>query len=207
LTAEELIERYTEFSTEYFDEAAKVSGMTRDELRRVFETQALRDQLQGVITADIGASEEQTNARHILVETEQEAQDILTALSEGEAFAELARSASIDTGSGASGGELGWAGPGRYVPEFEDAVLNAEVDAIVGPVQTQFGYHIIQVTAREVRELTEAELEQKKETAFTDWLTEQRDAATIEYPVSYVERTPGEPTLLDLGLLGAATGS
>jgi len=145
--------------------------------------------------------------RQILVSTEEEAQDVLTALAEGESFAELARAISIDTTSGRQGGELGWAGRGRYVPEFEDAVFNGEIGPIIGPVQSDYGYHIIQIRAREDRELTDAELEQKRQTAFTDWLAERRAAAEISYPYDYTDRTPDDPTIYDLGLAGLLAGA
>ncbi len=207
LTVEEQAERYEEFSSEYFTEAVRVSGMSQEQIRAIFEVDVLRQQLQDEIAGDIPASEEQVDARHILVATEEEAQDVLAALAEGEAFADLARAASMDTGSGASGGELDWAGRGQYVAEFEDAVFNAEIGAIVGPVQSEFGYHIIQVHAREVRDLTEAQLETKRQVAFTEWLTTAQNEATIEYPVSYIDRTPDDPTIFEMGLVGALTGS
>ncbi len=207
LTAEELATRYQEISTEYLAEAARVSGMSQEEIRAVFEVQVLRAKLQEAVTADIGPIEEQVNVRQILVSTEEEAQDVLTALAEGESFAELARAISIDTTSGRQGGELGWAGRGRYVPEFEDAVFNGEIGPIIGPVQSDYGYHIIQIRAREDRELTDAELEQKRQTAFTDWLAEQRAAAEISYPYDYTDRTPDDPTIYDLGLAGLLAGA
>jgi len=207
LTAEELATRYQEISTEYLAEAARVSGMSQEEIRAVFEVQVLRAKLQEAVTADIGPIEEQVNVRQILVSTEEEAQDVLTALAEGESFAELARAISIDTASGRQGGELGWAGRGRYVPEFEDAVFNGEIGPIIGPVQSDYGYHIIQIRAREDRELTDAELEQKRQTAFTDWLAERRAAAEISYPYDYTDRTPDDPTIYDLGLAGLLAGA
>lgn len=202
LTTEELAVRYDEVSTEYFAEAMRVSGMSREQIRAIFEAQVLSDLVQDAVVGEVSPMEEQVNARHILVATEEDAQDVLTALAEGESFAELAQSASTDTGSGASGGELGWAGRGQYVAEFEDAIFNAEIGAIVGPVPSEFGYHIIQVHAREERELTATQVEDKAATAFNEWLTERRESAALEYPVSYVDRTPDDPTIFDLGLAG-----
>ncbi len=203
LTTEELAQRYEELSTSYFDEVMAASGMSMAQIRAIYEVQVLQEKLQEVVTADIPTSEEQVNARHILVATEQDAQDVMAALQAGEPFEELARSASTDTGSGSSGGELGWAGRGRFVPEFEDAVFNAELGQIVGPVQSQFGYHIIQVHAREVRDLTEAELTEKRQTAFNEWL-QGLQGAGITYPTDFIDRTPSDPSLLELGLAGVA---
>ena len=83
---------------------------------------------------------------HILVETEAEAQAILDRLEGGADFAELAASESIDTGSGANGGNLPCALTAlreTYVPEFVEAALAAEIGEPVGPVQSEFGYHVI----------------------------------------------------------------
>lgn len=82
-------------------------------------------------------------ARHILVAEEEEANDILAQLDDGADFSELAIELSIDTGSGAQGGSLGCADPNNYVPEFRDAVIAAEIGEVVGPVQSQFGFHLI----------------------------------------------------------------
>ena len=84
---------------------------------------------------------------HILVETEAEADAILEQLEGGADFAELAASESIDTGSGAAGGNLPCELTGNfesaYVPEFVEAALAAEIGEPVGPVQSEFGYHVI----------------------------------------------------------------
>ncbi|WP_147126607.1 peptidylprolyl isomerase [Shimia ponticola] len=82
------------------------------------------------------------NASHILVETEEEAQELVTLLTDGADFAELAAERSIGP-SGPRGGELGWFGEGMMVPPFEAAVKELEVGDISGPVQTQFGWHVL----------------------------------------------------------------
>lgn len=94
-------------------------------------------------------------AAHVLVETEDEATAILSRLEDGEDFATLATELSIDTGSGASGGDLGCTTPTGWVDEFAEASMTGEIGAVTGPVQTQFGYHLIRVDSR-----TEATTEQ-----------------------------------------------
>ncbi len=86
--------------------------------------------------------EDEYEASHILVETEDEAKEIKTQLDGGADFAELAREKSTGP-SGPNGGMLGWFGKGRMVPEFEAAVLELEVGQVSDPVQTQFGWHVI----------------------------------------------------------------
>ena len=87
-------------------------------------------------------------ARHILVATEAEAIDLKTQINEGADFADLARQHS-KCPSGQRGGDLGEFVPGQMVKEFNDVCFNEEVGVVHGPVQTQFGYHLIEVTKRE----------------------------------------------------------
>ena len=107
--------------------------------------------------AGMGPAQEY-NAAHILVETEEEALEVIARLEAGEGFAELARELSTDFGSGANGGDLGWFGTGVMVPPFEEAVLSLEEGEISAPVETQFGFHI--VTLNETREVTPPSLDQ-----------------------------------------------
>ena len=85
------------------------------------------------------------SAKHILVEQAFEAEDLVKKLAEGESFSDLAQKFS-KCPSGRSGGELGEFGRGQMVKPFEDAAFALEVDQVSGPVQTQFGYHLIQRT-------------------------------------------------------------
>lgn len=144
------------------------------------------------------------NASHILVETEEESAAVVARLNAGEAFADLARELSLDPGSGANGGELGWFGLGMMVPPFEQAVSDLEVGAVSDPVQTQFGWHIIQLndkrdmvppTLEEVREELESQVRQN---AIEDLLSGLLDEAVIVRP----EDGAFDPSvLLNLGLL------
>ncbi len=86
--------------------------------------------------------EDEFNASHILVETEEEANEIKTQLDDGADFAELAKEKSTGP-SGPNGGSLGWFGKGQMVPEFENAVVALEKGRVSDPVQTQFGWHVV----------------------------------------------------------------
>lgn len=87
-------------------------------------------------------------ARHILVASEAEANDLKDRIANGEDFADLAAKHS-KCPSGARGGDLGEFFPGQMVKEFNDVCFNDEVGVVHGPVRTQFGYHLIEVTCRE----------------------------------------------------------
>lgn len=91
--------------------------------------------------------EEQIEASHILVEDEETANEILEQLEAGGDFAELAKEHSID-GSAANGGQLGFFGKGQMVEPFEEAAFALEVNEITGPVESDFGFHIIKLTDR-----------------------------------------------------------
>ena len=88
------------------------------------------------------------SARHILVETEEECLDLKSQIENGADFAEIAAKHSLCP-SGKQGGELGEFHPGQMVKEFDTVVFNDEVGKVHGPVQTQFGYHLIEITKRE----------------------------------------------------------
>ncbi|SFR53161.1 peptidyl-prolyl cis-trans isomerase C [Marinobacter daqiaonensis] len=89
----------------------------------------------------------QATARHILVDSEAKAEELKQAIENGQDFAEVARKHS-SCPSGRNGGDLGSFGPGQMVPEFDKAVFNSELNTVIGPIQTQFGYHLLEVTSR-----------------------------------------------------------
>ena len=90
----------------------------------------------------------EASARHILVDTEEQCLQLKEKIQEGEDFAEIARIHS-NCPSKAQGGDLGKFGPGMMVKEFDEVVFSADVNSLQGPVKTQFGYHLLEVTGRE----------------------------------------------------------
>ena len=88
------------------------------------------------------------SARHILVDSEAKCNDLKQKIADGANFADVAREHSTCP-SGAQGGDLGSFGPGMMVPEFDKVVFSGEVGEVYGPVQTQFGYHLVEITSRE----------------------------------------------------------
>jgi len=87
-------------------------------------------------------------ARHILVETEAECLDLKKRIDSGEDFAEVAKAHS-SCPSKDQGGDLGQFGPGMMVKEFDEVVFSADVNTLQGPVKTQFGFHLLEVTGRD----------------------------------------------------------
>jgi len=88
------------------------------------------------------------SARHILVETEAECLQLKERIEAGEDFADIAKAHS-NCPSKAQGGDLGQFGPGMMVKEFDEVVFSADVNTLRGPVKTQFGYHLLEVTSRD----------------------------------------------------------
>jgi len=86
-------------------------------------------------------------ARHILVDSEEMCIELKKEIEEGADFADVAKENS-SCPSSAQGGDLGEFGPGMMVPEFDKVVFSAPVNTVQGPVQTQFGYHLLEVTSR-----------------------------------------------------------
>lgn len=157
-------------------------------LESVSAERVTNDMLQGMYAEQIGRipDEEEVRARHILVETEEEAKALITELDEGADFAELAKEKSTGP-SGPNGGDLGYFGKGRMVPAFEAAAFALEAGSYTkDPVQSQFGWHVIYSEDKRVKPKPtfEAVEEQLREAAFRqvfgDVMEELRTGATIE---------------------------
>ncbi|HJF31599.1 MAG TPA: peptidylprolyl isomerase [Sporosarcina psychrophila] len=110
------------------------------------------------INAGIANMKKEINARHILVKDKKTADEVLAKLKEGGDFAKLAKEYSTEEMAQESGGDLGWFGPGKMVPEFEEAAFALKKGEISEPVKTSFGYHVI-----ELMDTREAKLEQTDE--------------------------------------------
>ena len=89
----------------------------------------------------------QATARHLLVDNEEKCLALKEQILAGAEFSEIAK-ANSSCPSGAQGGDLGSFGPGQMVPEFDQVVFNAPINEVQGPVKTQFGYHLLEVTSR-----------------------------------------------------------
>ena len=149
------------------------------------------------------APQTEYNAAHILVADEAKAKELLAELEAGADFAELAKTNSTDTGSGAVGGDLGWFGLGMMVKPFEEAVVAAEVGKVAGPVQSDFGFHLILV--KETRVAAQPTLDDIRDELATEIEQQAIEAHVTEVTAAAAVETPGEgidPALLgDLSLL------
>ena len=139
------------------------SGMNEADLRRIFEVNLLRTKLIDVWQATPEVAS--VNARHILVSSPVTATDVIKQLQAGADFGELAAKYSEDPGSKDSGGNLGYFTKGQMDPAFEAAAFNSPVGLIITPVQTTYGYHVIEVLDKQLETPDQA-----RQRAFTDWL-------------------------------------
>ncbi|WP_145104979.1 peptidylprolyl isomerase [Cereibacter sediminicola] len=122
-------------------------------MRRVVEGAVTDEALQAAYDARFADAAEQTeyNASHILVESEEEATTLKAEIEEGADFADVAREHSSD-GAAANGGSLGWFGLGMMVKPFEDAVVGMKPGEVAGPIETQFGWHLVKLNETRIAE-------------------------------------------------------
>jgi foldase protein PrsA len=165
-----------------FEEWLAANGLTREtfqtQLRQQLTTVAFQEQVVGSEAPQV----EQVHARHILLETEAEAMDILIKLRSGDSFAELARQYSQDQGSSDAGGDLGFFPRGVMPIQVEAVAFALAPGQMSGIVKTDFGYHIIEVVEKDPsRKVPEEMLPVWRQNMFMRWLEAERATAEIEY--------------------------
>ena len=170
-------------STDYqnwLNTLAEETGLDESEYRNIIGSLVLANKLQDAIGDETPRSAEQANARHILVETEEGAKSALERLEAGEDFADLAGELSTDPGSATNGGELGFVSRGTFVDSIDEAVFTLAIGEVSEPLESQFGWHIVEVLERETRELPPTEYQRSQQQAYSQWLDDARTSAQIE---------------------------
>ena len=205
---------------EAYEQALKQNNITEDQLREDIRENLPVQKVQERVAGDAEPSDEEIQkyyeqnkeaqfttpaqrcVRHILFTKDQKekAEDVKQQLEDDGDFAELAKENSEDPGSAENGGDLGCLGKGETVPEFEQAAFGAEQGEIVGPVQTEFGYHVLQITdakPEQTRPLEEVESQirsqlatEKQSEAFSRWIEEQQKERNVKYLKGY--EPPGQ---------------
>jgi peptidyl-prolyl cis-trans isomerase D len=170
-------------------------GSDEAALRSQIEARLYRERLRAAFAETVPAEQEQVWARHILVADEETAREVLRRLNEGEDWDALAAEVSLDQSNRDAGGDLGWfpLGLGIMVPEFEAGVSSTPMGETSEPVQTSFGWHLIEVLDRGLRPLTVAQQEQAVEAALRQWLSDQRAEGVVEVKPSWIDQVPTDP--------------
>lgn len=173
--------RFEELYRDYLSTLQEGAGLSEAEYREILRAELLRAKMEEFVGQQVPASELHIRARHILVETEEEAETLLERLADGEDFAALAEELSQDPASAEQGGDLGWFPRGQMVPEFDEVAFSLSPGEISDLVDSSFGFHIIMVEERdEDRELDSVMLAQRRTEAFQAWLVDLEATATIE---------------------------
>src|SRR5215210_850146 len=200
---------------EAYEQALKQNNITEEQLREDIRENLPVQKVQQRVAGDAEPSDEEIQVyyeknkeaqfttpaqrcvRHILFNKDQKhkAKEVEHQLEDGGDFAKLAKENSQDPGSAANGGDLGCLGRGETVAEFEQAAFGAKQGEIVGPVKTEFGYHIIEVTdikpeqtrsLQEVRSQIKSQLStDEQSTVFNKWVEEQKKKRDVKYLKGY----------------------
>jgi len=204
---------------EAFEQALQQAGLTEEQLRQQIREQLPLQKVQERVAGSAEPSREEVEkfyeqnkasqfttpeqrcARHILFTKDQKekAEEVKSQIQNGADFAKLAKEYSQDPGSAQQGGDLGCLGKGETVANFDEALFNANEGEIVGPVETEFGYHLIEVTEirpQSTQPLEEVESQIRDQLAtdlqaqeFSAWLKRQEEQRNVKYLPGY--KPPG----------------
>jgi parvulin-like peptidyl-prolyl isomerase len=174
-------------------------GLSDADFRYIFfESSLYLKRVEAKVTANVTHSQEQVWVRIIEVADAATAKTVdAQAATPGTDFATLAAKDSIDTGSKATGGDLGWFGrDSSTIPsEVISAAFSLKIGDLSQPIKSTSGYYILQVLGHEVRPLTDSQYQNAINTAFTAWLTEQRNKSKVVINSSWMNFVPTSPTL------------
>lgn len=171
---------YREQSQTFFQQVRQSTGFTDADFRRLIETSILRDKLEDAIAAEAPTTGEQVHARHILVQTREEAEQALARIRTGESFEAVAAELSTDDSNRENGGDLGWFSRGMMVDPFDQVAFALQPGELSDVVETTFGFHIIRVDERDAnRALEGTALQRAQDQAVQAWFTAQRAAPEV----------------------------
>lgn len=175
---------------ETFEQYLVEQGQTEESYKKYIRLNLLQEK---ALTEDVKVSDEEVkaqyeimktelNARHVLVADEETAKEVKAKLDSGADFAEVAKEYSTEEAAQESGGELGWFTSDKMVPEFSEAAFALELNTISEPVQSDFGFHIIEVTKK--RETDIGSLDENKDEIINTLKLKKADTTTLLPKVS-----------------------
>ena len=191
----------TPFTEEMFLEAynqylgdLETKNISEKYLRKYINYDLMKQKVYEAVIADVPLEQEQIWARHILVSSEEEAVIVLSRLEE-EAWDDVAADNSLDTSNKDRGGDLGWFSRDQMVSEFEEAAFGMEVGQISDPIETQFGWHIIQLVDRGIRPLSQPNYEYQQSIYFDEWFTGIKENINIKINDVWKDIVPDDPVI------------
>jgi hypothetical protein len=189
-------EAYEERRAEFFDNLSELYDATEEDYITFLEAQIYRERLLATFNDDVERVQEQVWLRQIQVADREIVDEIIARLDAGENWDDLAAELSEDTATKDSGGDLGWLTWDNVTDQFGDeavSIFQAPIDELLDPIQTQLGWHLIQVLDRGERSLDEEAFLQAVRRKFGDWLTSQRDLHDVLIMDDWLENLPQPP--------------
>lgn len=167
----------------YYQAWLAANRLTEQDARELTRRELLTNAMRDRVLTQLPRTADYVHAYHIVVDTEVEAQRILQQLQNGAKFTALAQTQSLDDSTRADGGDLGWLtrGAGAVLwSEVEDAIFALQPGETSAIVQSPVGFHIVKVTERETRALTDVDTAYMQEQALAKWITDLKASAKIE---------------------------
>lgn len=188
------LEGYNQAFSDYVATLETDAQFSQEQFREIFRARLLYDKVMAEVTKEIDPTIDFIWARHILVATKEEADAIIGKLNAGEDWVALAAEFSTDESNKNQGGDLGWFDSSTMVEEFSNAAFAlTEVGEISAPVETTFGWHIIQLLGTEERPASSDQLDQLKQEEFSAWLASVKAEMTIEKFDNWADKVPTIP--------------
>lgn len=192
-------ERLYKQEVKEYQDALTPYGISKKDLERFTYNSLVRSKLLADMTKDMKPEEEQVWVRHILVETEDLAKEVIAKFEEGEDWKVLASEYSTDGSNKDNGGDLGWIGRSdSYDKDFLNGAFKLSKEGEISqPVSSQFGYHIIQLVAKATNPVSDSKFNQLKQNFFNDWLEVTRDFREdiVIYDEQLIKVVPSTPSV------------
>ena len=194
-------EMYETYLAQYLEDINEVISFTEQDLRNVVREKLYEEILLNYLDENLNRNQDMVYAKHILVETEDEALDLLEKLDQGADWDDLAVEYSLDSSNAASGGDLGWFTYTAMVEDFAKVAFSTDVDKISEPVETQFGWHLIYVLGHEEQEMSDEEYYDFREEQLNILMQYARNQAGIEFVEGWENYIPDYPQIPEEYLL------
>ncbi len=177
-----------------YDSYSRFVGVEQATIREIVRSSLVRLKIKEHLTADLPRTQEQVWARHILVGSEDEALDVIARIEAGEDFATVAATTSTD-GTASTGGDLGWFSQQEMVDPFANAAFALEIGDLSEPVESEFGWHVIQVLGHEDRPLSVTEYEGLRDRVLEEYILSLRSKYEWQIFDAWKAMSPEEPGL------------